>query len=71
MPVSLARRVGVFEPLLAHGSGIDDIGLVALGLLLVAGFLVSIRRMREMEAREASRRAERDRGHTSPPEHRR
>lgn len=40
------------EPILAHGSGVDDVGIFVVGGLLVAGFALTVRRMRQMEAQD-------------------
>jgi hypothetical protein len=46
------------QPVLAHGSGIDDIGIFVVGALLVGGYLLTVRRMRQMEAQEQTGRAD-------------
>jgi hypothetical protein len=46
------------QPVLAHGSGIDDIGIFVVGALLVGGYLLTVRRMRQMEAQEQTGQAD-------------
>jgi hypothetical protein len=40
----------MIHPVLAHGSGVDDIGLFLVGAVLSLGLWLTVRRMRALEA---------------------
>ena len=60
----------MIQPVLAHGSGVDDIGFPVMIALVAAGLWAAVRRMRESEQRrqadEVDRATRND--HPSDPE---